>query len=58
MKGKELLKRFLKEKDERKKGILNFSTLFNYFKSDSKRLFEEAMEWSYNEALKMKQRGE
>lgn len=54
VKGKELLKQFLKEKDDskkRRKGIFNFSTLFNYFNSDSQKLFEEVMEWAYNKGL-------
>jgi len=51
MKGRKLLKEFLKEKDnsrKRREGICKFSSLFKFFQGDNRKLFEEMMDWAFN----------
>ena len=52
MKGKELLKQFLKEKDsDENKRIIKYSTLFKYFQGEEKLRVQEMMEWAYKKGL-------
>ena len=49
MKGKELLQKFLKEKDKNnKRRVIKYSSTFNMWGFSNKKVFEEMMEWAFN----------